>query len=376
MPLLVEHQDQGLEVELGVIEEARRRRRRLRRRKITAASFLIAIAGAVLGVVIGGGSSGSSRRAAREPGRAAPPRDIASGSGGVRLAPALEGGSYGWEVVIDRGSTCCTVPSRDDPLAGAVTVEPTPGRELLTFLAGGDLAAVLLDGRVRLPVITRTAHLPFHLRLVEVTIPRPAGGAGPIGAAPGTPPAPAPPSQGPTPKLTALDSHGRAIHSVTPAEAARPIRWWERPSAAPAGPCQVHASGLGELKPQWGHVAGAIAAYGSQIIGRAFFSCIDTEYYLNGWPLKAAILLDAADPGRAPAAIPGMRPIPGAGGFLDGPGRTGEGGLSATRTGPGWLVLAGGSGRAQRLDVLRHLTARIVLPAGRRGDRVWTTGRR
>jgi hypothetical protein len=93
-------------------------------------------------------------------------------------------------------------------------------------------------------------------------------------------------------------------------------------------------------------------------VGHAFFSCIDTEYNLNHWPLDAAILLDAAHPGAPPAPIPGLIPVPGARGLMNGPGDF-KGELTATRRGNAWIVVAGGSGLAQRITVLHHLTAAI-----------------
>ena len=44
----------------------------------------------------------------------------------------------------------------------------------------------------------------------------------------------------------------------------------------------------------------------TQLVGRAFFSCVDVEYYLHSWPLDAAVLLDAAHPG----SLAGRHPRP------------------------------------------------------------------
>ena len=117
------------------------------------------------------------------------------------------------------------------------------------------------------------------------------------------------------------------------------------------------------LAQQWSHVASSIIAAPAGLVGRAFFSCIDVEYYLHGkWPLDAAVLLDAAHPGSPPAAIPGLGPVPGHAGLFNGPGDF-KGELTATRRGEAWLVVAGGSGLAQRLRVLSHLSATISRPA-------------
>jgi hypothetical protein len=139
------------------------------------------------------------------------------------------------------------------------------------------------------------------------------------------------------------------------------VRWWEKPEKLPSGPCQLTASGLPGLAPQWGHVATAIQPYGQRIIGRAFFSCTDTEYYMRGWPLDTAILLDAQHPGRIPAPIPLMTPVRGMPGLFNASAGW-HGQLTARRDGASWLVVAGGSGLAQRIEVLSHLRARIALP--------------
>ena len=112
---------------------------------------------------------------------------------------------------------------------------------------------------------------------------------------------------------------------------------------------------------QWSHLAAPIRPFPEQLVGRAFLSCVDVEYYLHGWPLDAAVLLDAAQPGSLPAAIPGLAPVPGHRGYVNGPGDF-KGEVTATRRGSAWLVVAGGEGLAQRLRLLSHLKATISLP--------------
>jgi hypothetical protein len=115
------------------------------------------------------------------------------------------------------------------------------------------------------------------------------------------------------------------------------------------------------LKPKQGHVAIRIRPYPRKIIGRAFFSCISTDYSLHNWPLTAAILLDAQRPGRTPAPIPGMTPVAGAPGVFNAPGDWHGGDITAARRGNAWLVVARGSGLSQRIEVLRHLSATASL---------------
>ena len=113
------------------------------------------------------------------------------------------------------------------------------------------------------------------------------------------------------------------------------------------------------LHAEWGGTISTISPT-KDALGEIFLSCLNTEYYLHGWPLDAAILLDAAHPGAPPAAIPGLQPMASAPGYLNGPGDF-HGDLSATRIGDAWLVVAGGTGPPQRIAVLRHLRASITL---------------
>lgn len=96
---------------------------------------------------------------------------------------------------------------------------------------------------------------------------------------------------------------------------------------------------------------------GGQIVGHAFLPCVSVEYHLQGMPLQVLIMLDAADPGAPVASLPDFKPVRGAPGFLD------EGGLTARREGRAWLIVGQGSGVAQRVDLLRHLTALVRLGA-------------
>jgi hypothetical protein len=158
----------------------------------------------------------------------------------------------------------------------------------------------------------------------------------------------------PEPKLAALDMRGHVIADRAVRESPTPL------SRSGRGPCSLRAGGLSGLTAQWSHVASVIRPFSGTLIGRGFFSCIDTEYYLHKWPLDAAILLDAAHPGVLPAAIPGLEPVPGERGYFNGPGDF-KGELTATRFGNAWLVVAGGSGLAQRIEVLRHVTPTVKL---------------
>lgn len=79
----------------------------------------------------------------------------------------------------------------------------------------------------------------------------------------------------PEPTIVALDGQGHPIPN-------RVVRGRiERPNISECGPCALHARGLSGLAPQWSHVASAIRPFPGKLVGRAFFSCIDTEYYFD-----------------------------------------------------------------------------------------------
>jgi hypothetical protein len=119
------------------------------------------------------------------------------------------------------------------------------------------------------------------------------------------------------------------------------------------------------ITAEWGQVATAIRPYPGQIIGRGFLSCVDTEYYVPGRGMRAAVLLDAAKPGHvAPAAIPGLDRLPQAPGLYNGTGDyASRGPMTAKREGNAWIVVAGGGRNAEeaRIRLLRHLTVTLPL---------------
>ena len=96
----------------------------------------------------------------------------------------------------------------------------------------------------------------------------------------------------------------------------------------------------------------------SKAQGEVFLSCIDTEYYLHGWPLEVAVLLDAQHPGATLGSIPAARPVPGHPLTVNVPAGPFPGALTARRTGNAWLVVQGGANQAQRLRVLQALKIR------------------
>jgi len=152
-------------------------------------------------------------------------------------------------------------------------------------------------------------------------------------------------------------------------------RWWPLPGGSmpyhgrgyhqPAHPgpgvCELSQHGLPALHAQFGETIAWITPV-KDALGEVFLSCIDAEYYLHGWPIEAAVLLDGRQPGQVPGPIPGARPVPGQPGIVDLP--TGHFpsslfsrnfGVTAKRVGDAWLVAQGGYDLAQRVQVLNAL---------------------
>jgi hypothetical protein len=92
------------------------------------------------------------------------------------------------------------------------------------------------------------------------------------------------------------------------------------------------------------------------IAGRGLLSCANTRFTLGRSSLQAAILLDAAEPGRAtPVGLPGATSVPGRAALFAAPGR--EGTILARRAGRAWLLVegAGLAARERLLSVLRAI---------------------
>ena len=158
-------------------------------------------------------------------------------------------------------------------------------------------------------------------------------------------------------------------------------RWWplgeftvpyqgpgyHAPTRPRPGVCELAQHGLPALHAQFGHTIAWIAPV-PDALGEVFLSCVDTEYWMDGWPLQAAVLLDGHRPGQVLGPIPGARPVPGQPDMVNLPlGRvplnydtpisadSPQFSLTAKRVGNAWLVVQGGSGLAQRVQVLNAL---------------------
>jgi hypothetical protein len=347
----------SFDLEQGVIEEARRRRRA--RHKRIGLSGIVVLAGLGVGTWMLSSATGASHGRLALP--ADPPRVASHASTppstfNLRLSPSLDGGTAGWCVAVDEiasrgiaGGGCGALPVSTEPFVTAMSGESLKTRtETITVLTTPAVAAILVNGRRRVATVVPPG-VPYGLRAAQLVLPLKVkrSKTGRLGV-----------SMPREPRLTALTASGRPLS--TPGERGEPLR------LSPHGPCALNAAGLPGLQPKWSHVAAAIESAPIGLVGRAFFSCIDTEYFLGPSALDAAVLLDAAHPGSLPAAIPGLTSVPGTPryvngqGYFNGPGDF-KGELTATRIGDAWLVVAGGSGLKQRIEVLRHLSASVRL---------------
>jgi hypothetical protein len=142
-------------------------------------------------------------------------------------------------------------------------------------------------------------------------------------------------------------SFWQAPSAVTPNIHEPPYHGRTRP---PPGVCELGQHGLSGLTPEWGSTIKSLPIV-RDYVGELFVSCVSTEYYLHGWPMAAAVLLDAGHPGAVLGPIPGARQVQAHPNLIDFAGAS----LSARRVGNAWLVVQGGSGTTLRLRVLRAL---------------------
>lgn len=354
--LLIDEPAQASGPNQGVIEEARRRQHR---RRVAGVAAIVALGiAAILSASIGDSHPVPPRPARSDPASSAHVSKLGGPGFDVHLSPVMDGGQYGWCVLVTEGAGaagnggCSMTPISGSPISYLMsTFSAKSSHESIVAVTTPQVATVIA-GKQRLRPLALSG-LPYGLRAARILLPvrlsyRFVGGHRRLVRLP--------PRE---PTLVALDARGHTIPQRTLKFSSLPrVRASQPPGSSSASPCRLQVSGLVGLSSQWSHVASSISPYPAKIIGRAFFSCVDVEYYQHGWPLDAALLLDAAHPGAPPAAIPDLAPVPGMRGFFNGPGGF-KGQVSATRAGNAWLVVAGGKDTAQRITLLRHLTATV-----------------
>ncbi len=340
----------------GVIEDARRRQHR-RRRRLAIFAFVAAAGLMALAFVLEGSQATSAHTGTAGRGGAAAQTASSASGFDVRLAPTLEVGRAGWQIFYEEDGK----QTGGESTGPALSSEPifagygsgNSHRSVHDVLTTSNVASMLADGKTRIPTVALPG-LPYGLRAVHIVTPI-------TPEEQRIPPGLGGESHGPS-SLVPLDAAGRPIPSkpnhLDPSQGT--IHSWEYPASTPEGACGLRASGLTGLTAQGGKALSAIRPYpaqrvGGQIAGHAFLPCVSVLYHLAGMPLQALILLDAAQPGARAAALPDFKPVRGAPGYVN------EGSLTARRAAGAWLVVGQGRGVAQRVEVLRHLSALVRL---------------
>jgi hypothetical protein len=289
----------------------------------------------------------------------------------ILVVPPVEGGLEGWCIAMKPGECAAARAFRGPILAeggsghGPIVTEAadahgTPFVRTVVILTTSGVAAVSIDGGRAIPTRAESV-LPEHLRVAVVEVQ-----GGPVAYLPSfkaSLPRPlqiTPLNSRGEPMAQAAGSHGSFMFAI-------PGRSWKRPASPPRGICEIQAIHLAGLIAQEGFVVSQINNHAGSIMAQPLLSCVSTSYSLEDSPLLAGVLLDASHPGAMPASLPATKPLLGhpgvfqalGGGF---PKPLGSGGQILARRVPGaWLVVANGSGNAQRLLVLEHLRATVHL---------------
>jgi hypothetical protein len=155
-------------------------------------------------------------------------------------------------------------------------------------------------------------------------------------------------------RVRLLDAQGRELPANnlagTRAAGTRPLATRTVDPRAPGSGCAIRVLRAPNVHPLEERVISERLPPRASINARAFRACAAVALQAHGVRYRAAVLIDAEDPGRRAAPLPGM------------PANTGRtptmagGNITARRFGRGWLVVQGPEPR-QRLVLLRILRA-------------------
>jgi hypothetical protein len=335
---------------------SRRSLRRFLRERSRGRTTLIALAA---GLAVAGGSAAAASLLSGQP--SAPlaanfPGAMHSLDGSryeISLEPDLTAGTIGWCTILHtyNGNTpvdlgtggCGSAPTAlGSPMFG------TPGGDMDGFtylLTASQVAAVHVAGGPT--VLTRAdPRLPFGIRAAVFTLP--------------------PRLRGHSVTFTALDGFGNPLPGDASAESIQESVEPLLPGTR--GSCTL-SGGRGARVVADTVVRSIVADAG--IIGGAFLPCLNATIAGSGIGLVASVVLDARDPGVAPADLPGMTPLAGHPGVFDRqqafplawtppndtdlPDYNVGNSISARRVTGAWLVVGGGT-TAQRVAALSALS--------------------
>jgi hypothetical protein len=310
-----------VEIENGVIEEARRRHRRRRIAGIALGAGAVVIAMLALLISDGNGNPG----APGEPSPAGPlkvalvhGRAFVGGQPAlIGVVPSLQAGNVGVCVMLIGGGSCNgPFPTAADPVyGGANSFSPEekvgPAGEIDAIFTGPGVAAMRV-GHLGTFKAEATAGLPPGAK--QIIFYRPPGSRGTV-LAPGLSPRVLQVGfqhvhYGPALTETLLDRTGHPIPIGKSPVFTLPNSYWQAPQEPPAqGRCAMRSS-LAGVRTDWGQVATEIAP-DRNITTPGWFTCLHTWYTLSGASYETALLLNAKSPGSAPAPLWGAIPVPG-----------------------------------------------------------------
>jgi hypothetical protein len=270
------------------------------------------------------------------------------------LVPDIEVGNAGWCVLVPKGEVGCETERLIAPIlkqdwSSGGPPQVTEGSALTT----SEVTAVSVNGGPRIP--TRSMRgLPDGLRAVAVELP---GYELKRGGRRGT-----------RLRFTPLDAHGQRIRRrltrlrLTAFEI--PTERVVEPSRPGNGACRVEqAPALAGVVATQAVSLMRVAPVGELLAG-ALLPCANTTFRMEGVPIVATLLLDAAHPGREPARLPAVQQVAGHPGVVRGPvveQGTEEGEIVARRVRGAWLAVSKGKDLQQRLALLEHLHAVVHL---------------
>jgi hypothetical protein len=175
--------------------------------------------------------------------------------------------------------------------------------------------------------------------------------------------------------IIALDAAGRVIRYGDAKQSAKgTVHFWQQHAnrdlrahgitGTPVhGACEIAEHGRSHLDALFGRTVDRIVPRPA-IEGQAFLSCLDTDYETDRGLIRAAVLLDAHEPGRTLTPIPGAEPVTGHPGIVNVALGMLPGAITARRERDAWLVVQGGGSEAQRLEILRALRITKIAPSG------------
>ena len=281
---------------------------------------------------------------------------VASGRIGIALVPDINAGWAGWCLVGAFEDVGCSqgrvgrYPIIEESWSDSSPPPMTTGLVLT--------AAKVMALRVNNEASVRTrreATIPYGIRAAAIEI---------RGYTPG-------PAR-PLPRLTPLDATGNVIRRSNRYSPPLGYQLRTRPAGgagekrAGVSMCDIEAKPMKGLIQGEGRVVTPVRPV-EDLLGRAFLSCASISYTLQGWPMLAGVLMDAAHPGAAPASLPAIVPVRGHSGVFQ--ALSSEGAILARRISGAWLVVAKGEahgeGIQRRLLLLNHLQARAPTDASR-----------